>query len=538
MATTTRNIKPFIFFTNNKGVDQYSGVMLIDPTSADKLENMHSSSIGQWSSYNQGFSHLTTQLESGATVDSMGWFTTDSGVDHTLAVVNGKVYPFDPATGALSATISSSFVAGERVDFETFKGTVYACSKSLTTQKWSGSGSMAGTSLFPLTVGSNVFDKPTIVEKFNNRLCYANFNGTTVFPSHIAVTDDTTSEGMTLTGTNDANGLVAQVAPGDGQSITAIKSLLLPISNTTILVIFKDRSIYALGGNTFNTFQVYTLNNNYGCLNNRCVVQVGQNLMFMDLNNIYNLTTLEQNGTVQPKVIGSIQVQNTLATLNLSAKDAAWVQHFPQRREVWFAIPTGSNTVADTIIVYHYDQNSEGDIQNTWSTKTIGFGTGESYGACPLLYKTTFLTGDTAGFINTWFNTSTYNGVSVNWTYRYPYYNFGSQLTNKQLRECYAWFLASAEASLTFTAEWRGGGNNTKKSIPITLNSGGTTSLWGSSFYDIGTYSDGLVLRAVKIPVIGNGQQLRITLQGSVGVVFLGLSGLVEYGKVNRNYKS
>lgn len=531
-------IKPFAFFFNTEGVDEDAGEFYIQPDAAELIENMHMDTIGQWSTHNQGYDNFTSQLESGAKFDSLYCYTDASGNNYLIGAINGKVKNINVTTGAVTSEISTGFTAGNKVDFETFKGTLYAAEKSLTPQKWSGSGSMSTVSNIPLTTGGDTYDKPALIEKYANRLVYGNFNGATRFPSHILLSDDLAPETFTI-GSAATNAAIIQISPGDGQELRGMRSLPIPASNSAVLVLFKDKSIYALEGTTPETFQLYLVNPEIGALNNNCIIQVGTDILFLDINNIYSLTTANESGTIQPKAIGSDKIRDTLNDLNLSAKDNAWTKHIPHRREVWFAIPTGSNTNPDTILVYRYGQGKGGAV-NAWSVRK---GTTET---CAALVNKTFFTGCSTGYVRKWFANTEYGSTGVGWRYRYPWFNFGTQAQNKRIVDCDLWFLLLGDQTITIRTEWRGGGNNTVKSIskPISISSG-AGSVYGSSappaaVYGTSLYGDGAILKKVKFPVLGNGEQFRLTVSGTAGEtgpVFLGASGWVDYLGPSRSYK-
>lgn len=533
-------VKPFAFFFNTKGQDERTGEMYHQPDSADLIQNLNVDAIGQWSSYNQGYTNFGSQWESGSRIDALRWHTDTSGNDYLLAAVNGKVKHINSSTGALTAEISTGFVAGDPIDFEPFKGNLYAASAGTAVQKWTNSGSMSAASGWPLVNGSETYDKPSVVEQYANRLAFANFNGATKYPTHLVLSDSLAPETFTI-GVSDTNAVAVQVGPGDGQPIVALKNVPLPNTNSSVLAIFKSRSIWALEGDTPSLFTLYQVNPTIGALNNRCVVQVGADIIFMDTNNIYSLTTASTSGSIQPNTIGSDLVKTTLASLNQSASSKCWGIHLPARREVWFYIPTGSNTEPDTALIYYYSNQEDPNEQTTgrWSVRT---GTKNT---CGVLFNKTFITGSQDGYLRTWHAASQYNGTAFNWIYRYPFFNFDTQHQNKRILDIAAWFLVAASDTLTIKYEWRGGGNNTTKtlSIPISLTSGG--ALYGSIAPPAGTYGtsiygDGFILQKVKFPMWGNGTQLRLTFSGSTGgtgPIFLGVSGIVEYMGYDRSYK-
>ncbi len=525
------NIKPFALVFNSQGMDQKSGIFYIQPSAALLIQNMHRDTTGVYSAHNQGYTNWSPQLESGVKIDSLGTWRDVSGNDYIFADVNGKIYSLDSITGASNGTIATTLTAGNKAYFSGFQGNLYMTEKSIEPMKWTGSGSMSAISLFPFTNGSEIYDKPALITAFDNRIAYANFNGSTLYPSHILLSDTLNAESCTIATTNDTDGFIAQIAPGDGQTITAMRPLYIPSLNIQNLIVYKDFSTYAVVGTTPTTFKVVHVNDMVGALNPNCVVQFGSDHIVLDRNTIYSLSTANQAGSIIPRDLGSLLVKTTLASLNFSAKDKAWACHLPFRREIWFGIPTGSNTEVDTILVYYYEDPQQ---PGSWSVRT---GTNQS---CPLMVNTEniFLTGDYSGYVNKWFTSSQYGTTGYTFEYQYPWFDFGAKSQIKRVKELYAWFLNAAPQQTYFTSEWRRGGNNIVRSQTIDVGQN-TIATYGSAVFGVDVYGD-TPLVVAKLPIPGNGEQFRFTISGQTtldGPEFLGLTGLVEYGGPVKSYR-
>lgn len=522
----------FEFLTNISGQNERDGIFRIAPDSADYVQNMHYTKNGTFSAYNQGYDDFSALLESGADIDALGAFTTNAGTQYMLVATNGTIHSVSFADGADGGSISSIPSTGTFVDFQTFKGSVYMVDGTITPIVWTGAGSTSTVSGLPKTVGSDTYDKPEIVEKFNNRLVYGNFRDTSgngPFPSHIAISNTLAPDTFTTTTTNATDGFIGQISPGDGQELTALKALYVPQQNEEVLVCFKDHSIYVLTGTTPTTFAVSLLSASYGCINNRCAVQVGNDIIFMDEKNIYSLSTATDSGNIQRNVIGSDKIATQLQEINLSAREKAWVEHIPERFEVWFAFPTGSSTEVDTILVYNYRNAEEG--LHIWTTRT-----GMS-ARCGLYFDGNFYTGNTDGYVDKWFSVSSYRGTGYNWIYRYPFYNFEDQTRNKRVLNAFAIFALRGSETVTLKYEWTLGGNNARQtySRTKTLTTGSTydTATYDSSVYAI---TSGLI-RHEQFAVLGNGLMWQFECAGTTGTVapdFLGVYGHLEIGDFNR----
>lgn len=519
----------FEFLMNMEGQNEKDGITRITPAAAEYIQNMHYVENGTFSAFNQGCEAFSVQLESGADIDSLGYFTTDEGVDHLLCAVNGEVHDINLTTGADTATITSANTAGQPVDFQAFLGKVYMVDGTMTPQVWTGTGSASSVSALPLTIGMDIYDDPSIVEKFNNRLVYGCFldNDTGPYPSHLVITDLLAPDTITTVTTNDTDGAVIQVSPGDGQRLTAAKALYFPQQGTEVLICFKEHSSYVLSGDTPDTFDIQLLSADYGCINNRCAVQVGNDILFMDTRNIHSITTATMSGNLQKGVIGSEMVINTLQELNLDQKAKSWAEHLPDRHEVWFGIPTGSSVDVDTILVCSYRTPG----QYVWSVRR-----GHS-ARCALYADGLFYTGATDGYIDKWFTSSQYRGIGFQWVYRYPFHSFGKQTRVKRINRAHALFQLRGSSTVTIKGEWALGGNDTRQSQSKTkpLSTG---SVYGVAVYGVDHFAiTGGLIKHQYFNVLGNGLMWQCEVSGTTTDVapdFLGIYGHYEMGDTNR----
>lgn len=514
--------KPFEFFVNSTGVNQDDGILRLTPASAVNIENMHPNKTGEYTTHNGGYIEFSDEIAGGSALEGLKLYRDDTGDTAFLAVSNGSIYNINTSTGAVTSTITSSNTAGNIVDFAPFKGSMYFAEKSMTPEFWTGSGSSSPVAAFPIVIGSDTYDYPSLIATHANRTIYGNFHYGTPYPSHLAIFDDLDPTTLT-SGVNDTDGAIIQVNPGDGDPLTALKSKYVPSLGESILICFKAGSVWALTGTTPSTFSIQSINQSWGCLNPKCAVDLGQDIVFMDKNNVYSLTTAAASGTLQPETLGAKRVQETLKTMNLTATDSAFVVHLPFRFEVWFCIPTGASTVPDTILVYNYKHKDINEAK--WVIRTGMSAT------CGAVLDASLYTGDDEGFINNWFSTSTYKETGYGWEYHIPFYDFEARGQYKRIVELYAHFRVRRETTITFQYNWKIGGNNTQKTLSRVL--GGSLTSYGTAVYGTDSYSTQDDIRVVQIPIRGNGALLDLKLSGTtdvVGLDFLGVSGVVEYG--------
>lgn len=535
MPRKAKKQKPFNFFQNFGGIDEDSGVFTIQPSAAELIQNLHVDKYGQFTSHDQGASDFGGAYESGNRIDSIHSYKTDTGSDFIIIGTNDKFIRIDPTNGVSSGTINSSKTAAKPGDVQNFKGDAYLVEETMVPEVWTGTGSSTAVSGIPLTVGSDVYDKPSLVETYANRLVYANFHGTTKYPSHIAISDDLAPDTFTI-GTNTTDAAVIQVNPGDGEELTALKTVYVPALDQNYLLCFKEDSVYAVSGTTPNPsgdlFQVIKINGSYGAVNNRSVVEVGADIYFIGNKNIYSLATSTQSGNLQPNVLGNAMVAETLRDMNVTQKSKCWAVHLPFREEVWFGIPTGSATEVDKVLVYKYD--SDNQKQPLWTVRT-----GMDITAAHV-YEGTLYTGTSDSHLDTWFNHSQYDGTGYNWVYRYPYFDFGTANQYKRITDLDLYFKLRANQTVTVKTKWRMGGNDIQKSYSKTITVPSDTT-WDNFNWDEASWASesGGTLKRIRIPVIGNGEQFQLEVSGttaSTGITFLGAKGIVEFGDFIRRY--
>lgn len=530
------NIRTFSLQKNLAGISQNRDERFLSPAEAQDIVNMHSVKDGTWSADKAGYSHLNgTAIESGATIDGVHWFTGSDGTDYLLVAANGKLKQIDTSTGTVTdADASAGFTVGSPVDFQNFNGVVFTCDGTIATpRKWDGTtaGNAGG---WPVSDGSNSFDTPKYVELHQNRLALLGFEN---YPDHIIISNQNDGEVFTQPATAANHSFIAEVAPGDGGVITGGRSLPIPNSNDDILVIFKTRGIHALIGRSGLTgdadeYKLIRINSEFGAFNNRCIVQVGQDLLAINEYGVISYSSANTSGTIQPIGVNINRVRDVIDRVNLSVRDKCWAVHLKDRREVWFGLPTGSSTQVNEFIVYKYPDPGEGQGIARWSRRT-GFTAGAG-----ALYNKTFYIGTYDGYIGTMFASSKYNATGINWKYEYPYWDMGNELQFKRIVHGEAHFRIRSNQTYTMQTKWKGGGNNDvfSDSYSVSTTVGGAvygTAVYGTDFY--GEKDE--VTREYYCP--GNGKRIKHTLSGTTtttGPEFLGLSIKSEAGSLSSHW--
>jgi len=139
------------------------------------------------------------------------------------------------------------------------------------------------------------------------------------------------------------------VGKSDGQDITGIASL------GEFLVIFKRKSIYIMSGSNPDAWKLSESVNNLsqiangiGCVSAKSIVQVGNDLWFMSDDGIRSIRRNEE-GSIPLMGLVSGNVNGTIDDINWTYASKIAGIYFDNK--VYMAIPTGTSTTNDTVLV-------------------------------------------------------------------------------------------------------------------------------------------------------------------------------------------
>lgn len=537
-----RGIRPNVKYRpatlNTGGVRQNRAERFMTMSDATIIKNMHSESEGSWTAHNIGYTNKNaTVYESGASLQGLHWYIEPDGTEHLLAAANGKLLSINASTYAATVLAASPGIGtATKVDFTTFRGLTFYCDGTVSAPRTYDGTTETGSGGWPV---DTVYNTPKYVEIHNGRLAYANMNG---YASTVIFSDIDDGESFTTGGAAAGDYAAVEVGPGDGQRITGIKSVYVPQTNDTYLLVAKERSLYAITGRSAvsadaDAFAVVLVNSGYGCVDGGAMVQIGNDVIMLgELPGggfgFVSYTTAMQNGTLQPTFMGSDMVRDTLRSLNRGATGACYGFHVPSRREVLFGIPTGSSTTVNQWVVYKYPANQ--DETAKWSIRTDVMHT------CGLVFQDRILAGTTNGYISQWFTNPTYNGTPIQWEYEFPYTDLGSEGQFKRITTSFAHFRASIDADVTFKAIWLNGGNNNQAAVSQPLSAQASAAIYGTAVYGVDRYGQA-VERKLPFKTFGNGERLKYNIKGQTtangGPEFLGLTLFVEYGGPSHHYR-
>jgi hypothetical protein len=545
-----QNVRTFNLKKNLSGIVQNKAETFLRPDQAVDIVNMHCEEEGSWTAHNVGYEVVNasgTAYEGGASVDGLAWFVDSTGTNHLFMAINTKLKEINTTSGAASdIDASAGFTAGNPVDFEAMNDTLYTVDGALTSpRKWDGT-SAANAAGWPVDDGTNTYSKPKFIEQHQGRMVFLVFNGGTeggvaaTWPSHFIISDLGDPESFTLNVAPPDGAFIGECGPGDGEKIVGAKSMHIPATNESQLVIFKERSIYTVTGASArfsdpDVFKVVKMNGSYGALNNRCIIQVGNDLLALNEFGVTSYSSTTQSGTIQPNTINSDLVKDIIGRLNLSAKEKAWAEHLPHRREVIFWIPTGSSTQCNEAIVYKYPSPGTDELPK-WSRRTDAGGKFKcSHG---VLLNRTFYIGTYTGFVGEMFAASKYDTVSIPWAYEYPYWDKGNEAQNARIVNAIAQFKVRTGQTATVQTTWKGGGNNDTETKPLELETTVGSAVYGTAVYGTSFYGTEEELKA-PFEVFGDGERIKFKFSGNTtdtGPEFLGLRIVMMLGNISQHW--
>jgi hypothetical protein len=529
---------------NVLGTVQNKAESFLPPEAAKDILNMHATEEGSWSADNVGYTLINdadTAYEAGASLDGMAWFTDSAFDDHLFVAINGKVGEVDPSTGVLTTIdAAAGFTAGNPVDFEGMNDVLYAVDGSIAApRKWDGV-SAADAAGWPVSDGTNTYSTPKYLLNHQDRLMGLNLQGgSDVWPSHFLLSDQNDPEAFNFD-RGAASAFVGQCRPGDGQQIVGGGSIFVPASNQQQAVIFKTASTFMMVGNSgsdqdADQFRVVRINGSYGAINNKCIINVGNDILALDRFGVTSYTSLSSSGDIQPNAINSDLVKDTIATLNQNAKDTCWGIHLPHRREVIFYLPTGSATNCNAAIVYKYPAPGTDELPK-WSRRTA---VGTKFNlSCGVLGGDDFYIGTSNGFVGTMFTSSTYDGTGIPYRYEHPYMALGNEEQVKRVLHGFAHSKIRGDLAATMEARWKGGGNNDVTTCPLSLETTVGAAEYGAALMGTDYYGQREEIKTPFEP-LGDGNRLKLIFKGTTGDTgpeYLGSTLIYESGGLVRHW--
>jgi hypothetical protein len=137
------------------------------------------------------------------------------------------------------------------------------------------------------------------------------------------------------------------------------------------LVVFNRNSIHIVVGNgDLTNFKVQLLTDEVGLTAKNSVIQVGNQVIFLSDNGVYGLSFVDLYNLRGNEVPLSESIQKTIDTINQAHVDKASAVYFDNK--YYLAVPTGTSTVNNTLLIYNFLNKSWESIDNVNNVNLAG----------------------------------------------------------------------------------------------------------------------------------------------------------------------
>lgn len=491
-------MQTFQYFDNTGGMNLQTNEITLAGGEAEEITNLHATAKGSWSNSNAGYVHLNaTALAGSATVTSLYEYRALNGQNFLMAVAGGNLYTLNISTGEETLQYSG-LTPGQRMNFVTFQGLLIGCNGADNPIKWDGANPVASLANWPPAIDGIVPGKPAIAENYSNRVV---FSGDSDNPSLIYISELENAENFEPDFWSDSPGAI-QVSPGDGEKITALKTIFLPLINQEVLVIFKEKSTYILSGEDIDTFAIQKVSAEFGAVSPLSLVQVGNELMFLTQEGVTSLSTATAQGNITTSFLSN-RIKPQIERLNRLMLENSFAVHLRNRQEVWWFVAEGSAGQNQLALIYNYG------INRCWSRRT------GIKAACGLSMNGRLYTGNYAGIVQKQLTGNSYNGEPIPWTYRTGFQDFSSPRVRKRIRDIQLFLKQISSVTVTVNMYWdfrRGSQFRQTRACPVVLDqstSAYNVAVFGQDYYNVAGSS------TFKFIPFGSGQYFQLEFTGS-----------------------
>ena len=306
-----------------------------------------------------GYVSVSTHTVYGAYAITGGFdYANGVGTQYLLACSTSTIRKYNSSTAGhwdiITPSSTVSITSTDYYDFEVFVDTCVIVGGQNVPQKYYG-----GSLTYDIDTGTDPDDhRPNYaqyVERFKNRLWF----GGKMQEADAGVAGSLTYNRVRYSGDYGAPNIFegADAWPEnwyfniDDELITGMKTF------RDSLIVFGLHSINAIRGEMYaatNAFTLTKLTNSVGCISNRTIVPVDNDLYFM-----------APSGHIYSYDGSSVQLRSDKISTTINALNKLYIQYsvacyFPKYHQLWVSCPTSSATTNDQVLVYD-------TLYDTWS---------------------------------------------------------------------------------------------------------------------------------------------------------------------------
>lgn len=274
---------------------------------------------------------------------------------------------------------------------------------------------------WPVLVGSDVYQKPKIVEIFQNRAVYAGFDES---PYSFMLSTFGNPEDFNFigTGTSDPSRAGSYNLPAYLGPITSLKThRVSALSNDQVLIIGCQKGLAFLSGTTANDFTLVIATDRFGIVSNRAWFKLDDMLIGLCTDGI---RAFQANTTFSSLINAAMTypIHSLVTNVNPTYAQNAFVIDNPNELEACFYYPSGGQVNNTSGIRLNYADMASGITrlsQIMFPPEMSDLSTRYAP-ACGISYIGTCYAGGTTGLLQKLWNGNKYNNVGIQWRYGSP----------------------------------------------------------------------------------------------------------------------
>lgn len=447
-----RSMVPIQFYPD-RGLILRSSLLRLAKDAARAMKNLRWNGIA-WTTDKIGFKrHRATVFNGGAAFKELAYHYTGDGAPHFVQQVGKEVQSYD-VLGNPNTTVESVLFTASQESIpcmRSFSSNQFLYVNGVDIpQIWDGAATWTAETGWPITVGSQTYNLPDLVETFNGRAVYAGFS---TQPFDLVISEFNNPQGFNFVGTGltDPNRAGIIHVPSKYGPVVTIRSFRISAAtNQEILLIGCKRGFLFVGGTDATNFQTIQSSNRYGFVSNRAWMKLDDTAFALCTDGIrpfqgnINYSALESSALsypIHPRITGMARGQ---------AAQAFVIDNPDELEAVWY-FPSGSDVHNRTGIRMNYQDISNGLVRFSDVSFPNETADPETYHApsCGLEFEGKYYCGGYNGYLQEHWNGNKYHQAGID-------YQFGSPLldppTPAQTASVRGFWIECEGASQGFTA--------------------------------------------------------------------------------------
>lgn len=347
-------------YSPSKGLVTNISDFIRDKSAAKVLNNLQMIEPGVWTSKGVGWTRQSSGSISSnaAAVESLA-FESGDGAFHYFIQCGTSFYEYDVnARTAANITAGMTLSTSAIPSLAPTNSSTFILCNGLNAKPYYWTGATMASPTWSAIIGGTTFTNPQMSATYYGRQVYAGCQISGVYQGYTIVISNQSGWNIFTT--------TSPPAATDAGNITLPTTECGRITGLypwrkadgeQVLLIACQHGLFELTGSDATTFAVKLLTKEFGVVNNRTWVRLGNDLYFLANDGIRSLSnSLQGNGLIPSNA--SYPVQDLINRINQAQLSKIFACHNPTTQEIQFWIPIDSNTVCRNAIVMKYLGNS------------------------------------------------------------------------------------------------------------------------------------------------------------------------------------